>query len=103
MPQTFDPNNVTLLQKRDGSIPEKHAILTIQEIMQNSKVMQLGKYEAMDGLEKKFDVFVKGGGAYWVDETQRSQQPRANGRQSKCELRSWLLSCLYLMSTLSGA
>ncbi len=61
----------TLLQKRDGSIPEKHALLTIQEIMQNSKVMQLGKYEAIDGLEKKFDVFVKGGGAYWVDETQK--------------------------------
>ena len=59
MPQTFDPNNVTLLQKRDGSIPEKHAILTIQEIMQNSKVMQLGKYEAMDGLERNLTSLLK--------------------------------------------
>lgn len=71
MPQTFDPSNVTMLQRPDGTIPEKHALLTIQEIMQKSKVMQLGKYEEMDGLEKKFNVFVKGGGAYWVDETQK--------------------------------
>ncbi|WP_298490930.1 phage major capsid protein [uncultured Lactobacillus sp.] len=71
MPQTFDPNNVTMLQNKDGSIPEKHALLTIENVMQGSKVMQLGKYEQMDGLEKQFDVFVKGGGAYWVDETQK--------------------------------
>ena len=96
MPQTFDPNNVTLLQKRDGSIPEKHAILTIQEIMQNSKVMQLGKYEAMDGLEKKFDVFVKGGGAYWVDETQKI--PTTKSEWKTVEMRAKKLAVILPVS-----
>ena len=95
MPQTFDPNNVTLLQKRDGSIPEKHAILTIQEIMQNSKVMQLGKYEAMDGLEKKFDVFVKGGGAYWV-ETQKI--PTTKSEWKTVEMRAKKLAVILPVS-----
>ncbi|MBF0758231.1 phage major capsid protein [Ligilactobacillus murinus] len=96
MPQTFDPNNVTLLQKRDGSIPEKHAILTIQEIMQNSKVMQLGKYEEMDGLEKKFDVFVKGGGAYWVDETQKI--PTTKSEWKTVEMRAKKLAVILPVS-----
>lgn len=96
MPQTFDPNNVTLLQKRDGSIPEKHAILTIKEIMQNSKVMQLGKYEEMDGLEKKFDVFVKGGGAYWVDETQKI--PTTKSEWKTVEMRAKKLAVILPVS-----
>ena len=96
MPQTFDPNNVTLLQKRDGSIPEKHAILMIQEIMQNSKVMQLGKYEAMDGLEKKFDVFVRGGGAYWVDETQKI--PTTKSEWKTVEMRAKKLAVILPVS-----
>ena len=96
MPQTFDPNNVTLLQKRDGSIPKKHATLMIQEIMQNSKVMQLGKYEAMDGLEKKFDVFVRGGGAYWVDETQKI--PTTKSEWKTVEMRAKKLAVILPVS-----
>lgn len=96
MPQTFDPSNVTMLQRPDGTIPEKHAILTIKEVMQNSKVMQLGKYEAMDGLEKKFDVFVKGGGAYWVDETQKI--PTAKSEWKTVEMRAKKLAVIIPVS-----
>lgn len=96
MPQTFDPSNVTMLQRKDGTIPEKHAVLTIKEVMQNSKVMQLGKYEAMDGLEKKFDVFVKGGGAYWVDETQKI--PTAKSEWKTVEMRAKKLAVIIPVS-----
>lgn len=96
MPQTFDPSNVTMLQRPDGTIPEKHALLTIKEVMQNSKVMQLGKYEAMDGLEKKFDVFVKGGGAYWVDETQKI--PTATSEWKTVEMRAKKLAVIIPVS-----
>lgn len=96
MPQTFDPSNVTMLQRPDGTIPEKHALLTIKEVMQNSKVMQLGKYEAMDGLEKKFDVFVKGGGAYWVDETQKI--PTAKSEWKTVEMRAKKLAVIIPVS-----
>ncbi|MBF0845492.1 phage major capsid protein, partial [Streptococcus danieliae] len=77
-------------------IPEKHAILTIQEIMQNSKVVQLGKYEEMDGLEKKFDVFVKGGGAYWVDETQKI--PTTKSEWKTVEMRAKKLAVILPVS-----
>lgn len=96
MPQTFDPSNVTMLQRPDGTIPEKHAILTIKEVMQNSKVMQLGKYEEMDGLEKKFNVFVKGGGAYWVDETQKI--PTTKSEWKTVEMRAKKLAVILPVS-----
>ena len=100
MPQTFDPSNVTMLQRPDGTIPEKHALLTIQEIMQKSKVMQLGKYEEMDGLEKKFNVFVKGGGAYWVDETQKI--PTTKSEWKTVEMRAKKLADEFLVWGLSN-
>lgn len=96
MPQTFDPSNVTMLQRKDGTIPEKYALLTIKEVMQNSKVMQLGKYEVMDGLEKKFDVFVKGGGAYWVDETQKI--PTTKSEWKTVEMRAKKLAVIIPVS-----
>lgn len=96
MPQTFDPSNVTMLQRPDGTIPEKHALLTIREIMQKSKVMQLGKYEEMDGLEKKFNVFVKGGGAYWVDETQKI--PTTKSEWKTVEMRAKKLAVILPVS-----
>lgn len=96
MPQSFDPNNVTMLQRPDGTIPEKHARLTIEDVIQNSKVMQLGKYEQMDGLEKKFDVFVKGGGAYWVDETQKI--PTTKSEWKTVEMRAKKLAVIVPVS-----
>lgn len=96
MPQSFDPNNVTMLQRPDGTIPEKHARLTIEDVIQNSKVMQLGKYEQMDGLEKKFNVFVKGGGAYWVDETQKI--PTTKSEWKTVEMRAKKLAVILPVS-----
>ena len=39
--------------------------------MENSKLMQLAKYEEMDGKEKKFEYFAEGPGAYWVGEGEK--------------------------------
>lgn len=71
MAQTFKPDNVTVLQSKNGDIPADATLLIQQSVIANSKVMQLGKIEPMEGLEKTFEVFVKGGGAYWVNETQK--------------------------------
>ena len=72
MAQTFKPmDNVTVLQNKKGEIPEDAALLIQQAVIANSKVMQLGKVEPMEGLKKSFEVFVKGGGAYWINETQK--------------------------------
>lgn len=72
MAQTFKPmDNVTVLQNKKGEIPEDASLLIQQAVIANSKVMQLGKVEPMEGLKKSFEVFVKGGGAYWINETQK--------------------------------
>ena len=55
--QTFDPDNVTMYEHKDGTIPEKYNTLILEAVMENSKVMQLARYEEMDGKEKKFEYF----------------------------------------------
>lgn len=71
--QAFDPDNVTMYEHKDGTIPEKYNTLILEEIMEGSKVMQLAKYEEMNGKEKKFEYFAKGPGAYWVGEGEKIQ------------------------------
>ena len=69
--QTWKDDNVTVYEAKDGTIPEKYNKLVLEEIMGNSKVMQLAKYEEMDSKEKKFEYFAKGPGAYWVGEGEK--------------------------------
>ncbi len=79
--QTFDPDNVTMYEHKDGTIPEKYNTLILEEIMENSKVMQLAKYEEMDSKEKKFEYFAKGPGAYWVGEGEKIQTSKPQWMQ----------------------
>lgn len=69
--QTYDPDNVTMYEHKDGTIPEKYNKLILKDVMGGSKVMQLAKYEEMDSKEKKFEYFAKGPGAYWVGEGEK--------------------------------
>lgn len=69
----FNPDNVTMARAKDGTVPGEHAELITTDIIKNSAIMQLGKYEAMDGLSKKFQYFADGPGAYWVGEGQKIQ------------------------------
>jgi len=73
----FNPDNVTMYEKKDGTIPEKYNTLILKDVMENSKVMQLAKYEEMDGKEKKFEYFAKGPGAYWVGEGEKIKTSKA--------------------------
>ncbi len=75
--QTWNPDNVAVYEKKDGTIPEKYTELILKEVLQNSKVMQLAKYEEMDSKEKKFEYFAKGPGAYWVNEGEKIKTSKA--------------------------
>lgn len=75
--QTWNPDNVTVYEHKDGTIPEKYTNLILKEIMEGSKVMQLAKYEEMDGKEKEFEYFAKGPGAYWVGEGEKIKTSKA--------------------------
>jgi len=73
----FTPDNVMMREAEDGTIPTKYQTLILKDVLQNSKVMQLGKYEEMDDLEKTFQILAKGPGAYWVDEGKIIQTDKA--------------------------
>ena len=75
--QTWNPDNVTVYEHKEGTIPEKYTNLILKEIMEGSKVMQLAKYEEMDGKEKEFEYFAKGPGAYWVGEGEKIKTSKA--------------------------
>lgn len=80
--QTFNPDNVTMYEHKDGTIPEKYNKLILKEIMNGSKVMQLARYEEMDSKEKKFEYFAKGPGAYWVGEGEKIQTSKPQWMQA---------------------
>lgn len=82
MAQTWNPDNVMVHEQKDGTIPEKFNNLIVEDIMQGSKVMQLAKFEQMDGKEKKFEYFAKGPGAYWVGEGEKIQTSKAEFLQA---------------------
>lgn len=69
--QSWNPDDVTVFEHKDGSIPDKYNELILKDVMEGSKVMQLAKYEEMDSKEKKFEYFAKGPGAYWVGEGEK--------------------------------
>lgn len=80
--QTFNPDNVTMYEHKDGTIPEKYNKLILKDVMNGSKVMQLAKYEEMDSKEKKFEYFAKGPGAYWVGEGEKIQTSKPQWMQA---------------------
>ncbi|MFC3212721.1 phage major capsid protein [Planomicrobium okeanokoites] len=73
MAQTFSPDNVLVYEQKDGSIPDAQNALILQDVIENSKIMQLGVFQEMDGKEKSFEFFAEGPGAYWVGETEKIQ------------------------------
>ncbi|MGX7349980.1 phage major capsid protein [Dolosicoccus paucivorans] len=75
--QVFNPDNVMLADATEGTIPGSFNELIVDEVMENSIVMQLGKYEQMDSQEKEFQYFLEGPGAYWVGEGQKIQTSKA--------------------------
>lgn len=72
--QTFNPDNVLLSEKQDGTFTPEMTSALMQDVAGNSLVMQLGTYEEMNGRqEKKFSFQTDGVSAYWVDEGQKIQ------------------------------
>lgn len=72
--QEFNPNNVMLSEKKDGTFTPQMTNAIMADVANNSVVMQLGTYEEMNGQqEKKFQVQTDGVSAYWVDEGKKIQ------------------------------
>ena len=74
--QTFNPDHVMMHELKDGTVPKSFNQVILKDFLDSSKVIALGQYEEMDNLEKEFQFFTKGPGAYWVGEGQKIKTSR---------------------------
>lgn len=68
MAATFNPDNVLLQDRMTGDIPREYGTAIVNDVMQNSVMMNLAQYEPMTKQEKTFGYLADGVGAYWVGE-----------------------------------
>lgn len=72
--QDFNPDNVMMHEQPDGTLLNEFNAPILQGVLENSKIMQLGKFQEMNGKsEKKFNYFADKPGAYWVGEGRKIQ------------------------------
>lgn len=73
-PQNFNPDNVMMHEHKEGELADQFNDPILLDVLQNSKIMQLGQYQDMAGKsEKKFTYWADKPGAYWVGEGQKIQ------------------------------
>ena len=71
-PQVFNPDHVMMHEHKEGELLNDFNQPILLDVLQNSKIMQLGKYEDMNGKsEKEFTSWADKPGAYWVGEGQK--------------------------------
>lgn len=71
-PQVFNPDHVMMHEHKEGELLNEFNKPILLDVLQNSKIMQLGKYEDMNGKsEKEFTYWADKPGAYWVGEGQK--------------------------------
>ena len=71
-PQVFNPDHVMMHEHKEGELLNEFNKPILLDVLQNSKIMQLGKYEDMNGKsEKEFTYWAEKPGAYWVGEGQK--------------------------------
>ena len=87
MAQTFNPDNVLVHERKDGTIPGDVNKLIIEEIINGSQIMRLGKYEEMKKKKRTFEYYAEGPGAYWIGEGQKIQTSTAKWIQVEMEAK----------------
>lgn len=77
------PDNVLMSDAMTGSVPVEYSTEVIGDVVSNSAVMSLAKYEEMNALEKEITYLADGPGAYWVDEGERIQTSKPTWVKAK--------------------
>ncbi|MBN6852247.1 phage major capsid protein [Staphylococcus warneri] len=71
-PQTFNPDHVMMHEVKEGELLNDFNQPILLNVLENSKIMQLGKFQDMAGKsEKEFTYWADKPGAYWVGEGQK--------------------------------
>ncbi|WP_437272703.1 phage major capsid protein [Staphylococcus succinus] len=96
-PQDFNPDNVLMHEQPDGTLLNQFNAPILQDVLENSKVMQLGKFQDMGGnSEKSFSFWADKPGAYWVGEGEKIQTSKPTHIEAK--MRSHKLGVILLAS-----
>ena len=85
--EEFNPDNVILMDAKDGKIPAEQGTLVLREFMENSVIAQLATPEPMDKPIKHFTYLADGPGAYWVDEAEVIKTSKATWLDAKMEAK----------------
>lgn len=95
--QDFNPDHVMMHELKDGTLPDDFNEPILLDVLQNSKVMQLGQYQDMNGKsEKKFTYWADKPGAYWVGEGRKIQTTKPS--VVSASMRSHKLGVIVLAS-----
>ena len=70
-------------EHKEGELLNNFTKPVLREVMETSKIMQLGKYQEMDGTEKDFVFWADKPGAYWVGEGQKIETSKATWLEAK--------------------
>ena len=96
-PQVFNPDHVMMHEHKEGELLNDFNQPILLDILQNSKIMQLGKYEDMGGKsEKEFTYWADKPGAYWVGEGRKIQTTKPSLISAK--MRSHKLGVIVVAS-----
>lgn len=96
-PQEFNPDNVLMHEQPDGTLLNQFNTPILQEVLEDSKIMQLGKFQDMAGnSEKKFSFWADRPGAYWVGEGEKIQTSKPT--HVEATMRSHKLGVILLAS-----
>lgn len=81
--QNFNPDNVYMHEMKDGKLLNQFQMPIMADVMKNSVVFKLGKYQEMNGKsEIGFNYWADKPGAYWVGEGRKIQTTKATMLQA---------------------
>lgn len=83
----FDPDNVMMMDARDGAIPSEQGSLILKEFVAESAVAKLAKAMPMTKPIINFTYLAEGPGAYWVNEGEKIQTSKATWLTAEMEAK----------------
>lgn len=96
-PQAFNPDNVMMHEHKEGELLNEFNQPILLDVLQNSKIMQLGQFQDMNGKsEKEFTYWADKPGAYWVGEGRKIQTTKPSLISAK--MRSHKLGVIVVAS-----
>ena len=83
----FDPDNVMLMDMKDGMVPTEQGSLVLKQFVAESALAQLATVMPMTKPKVTFTYLADGPGAYWVSEAEKIQTSKATWLTAEMEAK----------------